>query len=139
MLLGSIGFLLLTRLSSNGSIWGIIPGAIVIGIGQAFVFTAMFIAAGIGIARQEQGIASAIVNTGQQLGSSVGLAAIMVILTPQIGSNSELGRLNPVRLNGAIHTAFVTAAIIAWVGICLAFLLLRRRKSVEARSKAQLS
>lgn len=138
MLLGSIGFLLLTHLSERGSIWGIIPGTIVIGIGQAFVFTTMFIAAGIGIAMQDQGIASSIVNTGQQLGSSVGLAVIMVILTAQIGSNTGLGTLNPVRLNTAIHSAFVTAAIIAWAGICLAFLLLRRRKSVEARSKAQL-
>ncbi|WP_408634770.1 MFS transporter [Paenibacillus zanthoxyli] len=63
--LGAIGFMLLTQLSERGSAWGIIPGTVIMGIGQAFIFTTMFIAASTGIDMKEQGVASAIVSTGQ--------------------------------------------------------------------------
>ncbi|WP_253944881.1 hypothetical protein [Paenibacillus sp. NEAU-GSW1] len=42
MALGGIGFLLLTHLSASGNAWGVIPGTIIIGIGQAHIKTDNF-------------------------------------------------------------------------------------------------
>lgn len=79
--LGIIGFLLLSRLSESGSFLEIIPGTVIIGIGQALVFTTMFITGSTGVHKKQQGVASALISTGQQIGGAIGLAVIMAIIT----------------------------------------------------------
>ncbi|WP_127484625.1 MFS transporter [Paenibacillus ehimensis] len=123
--LGAIGFLLLTRLSENGSAWGIIPGTVIVGLGQALVFTTMYIAASTGIVMKEQGIASAIVSTGQQIGGSVGLAVIMAVISLSLGTGATLETMKPADLNQAIHTALLSDAMIALLGIFIALIALR--------------
>lgn len=125
--LGAIGFLLLTRLSGNGTAWGIIPGTVIVGLGQALVFTTMYIAASTGIEMKEQGIASAIVSTGQPIGGSVGLAAIMAVISLSLGTGAALKTMKPADLNQAIHTALPADAMIAVLGIFIALIALRRR------------
>lgn len=125
--LGAIGFMLLTSLSETGSAWGIIPGTLIIGLGQAFVFTAMYIAASTGIDMKEQGVASAIVSTGQQIGGSIGLAVIMAIISASLGSDATLETMGSKDLNGAIHTAFIIDAVIALLGILVAFVALKQK------------
>lgn len=129
MALGVIGFMLLTQLSITGSAWGMIPGEIIIGIGQAFVFTTMYIAASSGIDMKEQGVASAIVTTGQQIGGAIGLAIIMAIITASLGTNGALETMKPLDINGAIHRAFIIDAVIALIGIFAAFVALKQKKS----------
>lgn len=135
--LGAIGFMLLTGLSENGSAWGMIPGTVIIGIGQAFVFTTMYIAASSGIDMKEQGVASAIVSTGQQIGGAIGLAVIMAIISAGLGTNATLETMAPADLNGAIHSAFIIAAVIALLGILTAFVALKQRKSVSVETNVQ--
>lgn len=134
--LGAIGFLLLTGLSENGSAWGIIPGTVIVGIGQAFVFTTMYIAASSGIDMKEQGVASAIVSTGQQIGGAIGLAVIVAIISTGLGTNATLETMEPSDLNGAIRLAFIINAVIALLGILVAFLALKQRKAAAMDGKA---
>ncbi|WP_066069658.1 hypothetical protein [Neobacillus soli] len=82
--------MILTQLTIYGTIWAMILGTIVIGLGQAFVFTTMFIAASLGIEMKQQGIASAIINTGQQIGSALGLAVIMAIVSAAFTTSGSL-------------------------------------------------
>ncbi|WP_445488120.1 MFS transporter [Niallia sp. 03133] len=126
--LGIVGFLLLSNLSETGAFWGIIPGTVIIGIGQALVFTTMFIAGGMGINQKEQGVASALISTGQQIGGAIGLALIMAIITASLGSNSTLEMMLPSELNDAIHTAFLISASITLLGILVAFFTLKQSK-----------
>lgn len=127
--LGFVGFLLLTMLSETASFWGMIPGTVLIGLGQALTFTTMFIAGGTGIDPKEQGVASALISTGQQIGGAVGLAIIMAIISASLDSNSSLETLLPVELNHAIHTAYLIAAAITLLGMAVAFITLKRQKS----------
>lgn len=129
MALGAIGFMLLTLVSETGSAFTVIPGILVAGIGQAFVFTTMYIAAGSGVEMKEQGIASAIVSTGQQLGGSIGLAVIMAIISARLGMSGALETLAPADLNGAIRLAFFVCALTTLLGILLAFLALRQTRA----------
>lgn len=126
--LGVIGFLMLTGLSETGSAWGIIPGTVVIGIGQALVFTTMFIAGSAGIEPKEQGVASALISTGQQIGGAIGLAVIMAIISASLGTGATLEHMLPADLNHAIHTAFFIAAATTLLGIVVAFLALKQAK-----------
>ncbi|MBB6735563.1 MFS transporter [Cohnella zeiphila] len=136
MAIGAVGFLILTQLSTNGSAWGVIPGIVIVGIGQAFVFTTMFIAGGTGIAPKEQGVASAVISTGQQIGGAIGLAVIMAIISASLGSNATLETMNPADLNHAIHTAFFVAAATAVIGILVAFATLRQGKAATTDQSA---
>lgn len=131
MAIGAIGFLLLTQLSAAGSAWGVIPGTVIVGIGQALVFTTMFIAGGTGIDPREQGVASAVISTGQQIGGAIGLAVIMAILSASLGSDATLETMKPVDLNHSIHTAFFVMTIVALIGILVAFAALRQRRAAN--------
>ncbi|RXZ83100.1 MFS transporter [Paenibacillaceae bacterium] len=126
--LGGIGFLLLSGLSVSGNAWGIIPGIVIIGIGQALVFTTMFIAGSTGIDPKEQGVGSAMISTGQQIGGAVGLAVIMAIISASLGSDASLESMAATDLNQAIRTAFLIAASITAVAILIAFATLRQKK-----------
>ena len=62
--IGALGALALgLAMSPNGSYAALIPGLILLSIGDGVVFTTMFIAAGTGVADREQGIASGIAST----------------------------------------------------------------------------
>ncbi|CAI6086610.1 MFS transporter [Cohnella sp. JJ-181] len=126
--LGVIGFLMLTGLSETGSAWGMIPGTVIIGIGQALVFTTMFIAGSAGIEPKEQGVASALISTGQQIGGAIGLAVIMAMISTSLGTTSTLEHMQPADLNSAIHTAFLISAATTLLGILVAFLALKQPK-----------
>ncbi|MGF7032378.1 EmrB/QacA subfamily drug resistance transporter [Paenibacillus mucilaginosus] len=126
--LGGIGFLILTGLSETGSAWGMIPGTVIIGIGQALVFTTMFIAGSAGIEPKEQGVASALISTGQQIGGAIGLAVIMAIISASLGMTSTLEHMQPGDLNSSIHTAFLISAATTLLGILVAFLALKQPK-----------
>ncbi|WNC12745.1 MFS transporter [Brevibacillus brevis] len=132
--LGLIGFLLLTQqLSATGSAWGIIPGTVIIGIGQALVFTTMFIAGGTGIDPKEQGVASAIISTGQQIGGAIGLAVIMAMISASLGSSATLETMMPADLNQAIRTAFILAAGITLLGVIVAFMTLKQKSRLDTK------
>ncbi|CAH0120891.1 putative MFS-type transporter EfpA [Paenibacillus sp. CECT 9249] len=126
--LGAAGFMLFARLSAAGAVWEMIPGMLMIGVGQSFVFTGMYIAAGYGIDMKEQGVASAIVNTGQQIGTALGLAVILAMISSGLGTSATLGTMDPIRLTGAIRTAFVICAAIALLGILVAIITLKQKK-----------
>jgi len=137
MVLGGIGFLLLTQLSATGNAWGVIPGTIIIGLGQALVFTTMFIAGSTGVDPSEQGVSSAVINTGQQIGGAIGLAVIMAILSASLGSDATLEAMSPSELNSSIHTAFIVTAVVTLIGIIVSLAVLKRGKKDSARTAEQ--
>src|SRR6266487_1205971 len=77
MTFGAVGLALYLRLPATPSLAILLPGMIVAGLGQGVAFTTMYVAAGTGVARGEQGVASAMASTAQQIGGSVGLAVLV--------------------------------------------------------------
>ena len=80
MALGVVGMLLFTQLTPT-SIYGtgVLPGLLVIGVGMGCIFAPTFSAATLGVAPNEAGIASAMVNTSQQVGGSIGTSLLSTI------------------------------------------------------------
>lgn len=66
-------------MSPDGTYLGVLPGLLVLSVCQGVVFTTMFAAAATGVGAHEQGIASGVVSTGQQVGSAVGLALLVAV------------------------------------------------------------
>jgi MFS family permease len=60
----------------------LLPGLILVSLGDGTMFTTMFIAAATGVAADRQGVASAIVSTGSGIGAAVGLAVLVLLANP---------------------------------------------------------
>jgi MFS family permease len=80
MALGLISMLLFTQLTPTSSYGtGVLPGLLVFGVGMGCLFGPAFSAATRGVAPNEAGIASGMVNTSQQIGGSVGTSLLSTI------------------------------------------------------------
>jgi len=80
MVLGMLGMILFTKLTVRADYLGnVLPGLIVTGLGLGLIFAPATASATASIARRDAGAASALVNTSQQIGGSVGTALLNTI------------------------------------------------------------
>src|SRR5918996_295081 len=109
-----------------------------VGLGFAFVTTT--IAAVSGIQDHEQGLASGLINTSQQIGGALGLAVLATIANSRPDSVVQDAGGDPAALPRALvegfQSAFLGAAVIALVGLALTFVLIR---SSDSRAHVALS
>jgi EmrB/QacA subfamily drug resistance transporter len=132
MALGLIAMLLFTQLTTSSSYGSaVLPGLLVVGVGMGCIFAPAFSTATLGVASNEAGIASAMVNTSQQVGGSVGTALLSTIYGSAVASYvaSHLGARG-VAAAAAVHgdtTAFWWAAGTFALGFVLALLILPGR------------
>jgi MFS family permease len=131
------GLVYFTQVSVGGSYLGdLLPGFLLIGIGIGFSFVPISIAALAGVQASEAGLASGLINTSQQIGGALGIAALSTIATSATEDSVASGEaLSPALVDG-FTAAFVAGVIIAAVGV-LAALTLIRRDELEAAPEAQ--
>src|SRR5665213_1197163 len=80
MVLSAMGMVLFTRLTPYSDYWGhVLPGLVVLGLGLGLIFAPAIASATAGIERRDVGAASAMVNTIQQIGGSIGTASLNTI------------------------------------------------------------
>jgi EmrB/QacA subfamily drug resistance transporter len=80
LLLAAIGITLFTRIGLHSGYAGtILPALLVTGLGLGLTFSTAFNTGTYGAAPQYAGVASAMVNTGQQLGGSIGTSLLNTI------------------------------------------------------------
>ncbi|MFF4418725.1 MFS transporter [Streptosporangium sp. NPDC001559] len=107
----------------DGSYWlNLLPGIIVMSIGQGTTFPALTAAALTGVPQRQHGIAGAVNVTTQQVGSSIGVAALVAVAAAVAGSDSGA----EAQLAG-FHAAYVVAAVTTFVGTAFIALALSRR------------
>ncbi|RSM62245.1 MFS transporter [Actinoplanes sp. ATCC 53533] len=82
MLLSAIGMVALTRIGADTSFWThVLPGELLISFGMGVTFGPMSNTALVGVADHDAGVASALINTTQQIGGSLGTALLNTIFT----------------------------------------------------------
>src|SRR6266446_6021571 len=80
MLLCAGGMALLTQVTVTSSyVSGVLPSVLILGLGLGQIFAQAINTATAGVAREDSGVASALVNTMQQVGGSIGAAALSTI------------------------------------------------------------
>ena len=132
MILGLLAMLGLTRLTPTSSYAAdVLPSLLVLGLGMGTIFAPAFGTATLGVQRNEAGVASAMVNTSQQVGGSVGTALLSTIFAT---SAAAFARSHPTEHGlaaaASIHgytTAFWWAAGIFGVGLLVAVLVFPMR------------
>src|SRR5271155_440521 len=141
MALGVIGILLPARLSPGASYTShVLPSLLIVGLGMGCIFAPAFSTATLGIDGSEAGVASAMVNTSQQVGGSVGTALLSTIFASATAAYASSHAGTPgVNDAAAIHgytTAFAWAAGIFALGLLLALLILpSKRESASSAPK----
>ena len=111
---------LLTQLPADGSYAAnVLPASLLAALGMALAYIPATMAAMSAARPEETGLASGLVNTSYQVGSAVGLAA-MVALAAAAGAEGADGAL----LAG-FHAAFSGAAWVAFAAAALALVFLR--------------
>src|SRR5437016_3052644 len=129
LLLGA-GMLLFLRTGPDSDyVTVLIPAMLVTGIGVGLAFVSVTMAATAGVPDRDQGIASGLIGTAQQVGMAVGLAILVNIA-------GSVTRVSLPQGAGAViagyHQAFVIAAAISFVAALVALILIERPSALPA-------
>ena len=121
------GLLYFTQVSVDGSYVGdLLPGFLLIGVGIGFSFVPISIAALAGVQPAEAGLASGLINTSQQIGGALGIAALSTIATSQTEDAVAQRRGPAGALVDGFTSAFLVGAVVAALGLVAALTLIRR-------------
>ncbi len=139
MTLGISAMLVFTQLSPHAAyITHVLPGLLLTGVGMGCIFAPAFSTATLGVKNSDAGIASAMVNTSQQVGGSVGTALLSTIFASAAASfASGHARTADLASAASIHgytTAFEWAAALFAAGLLVATLVLPRDGAARART-----
>ena len=130
------GLVYFTQVSVGGSyLADLLPGFLMIGIGIGFSYVPISIAALAGVEPAEAGLASGLINTSQQIGGALGIAALSTIATSRTDDAVANGSALPSALVHGFSSAFLAGVIVAGLGV-LAALALIRRDELEQPQKA---
>ena len=126
------GLLYFTQVSVGGSYLGdLLPGFLIVSVGMGFSFVPISIAALAGVKPAEAGLASGLINTSQQIGGALGIAALSAVAASTTTSRVTEGIAAPAALTDGFQAAFLGGAGVAFVGVLVALFVVRGRDLAE--------
>jgi EmrB/QacA subfamily drug resistance transporter len=137
-LVAAAGMAILISLQvSSGYVTHVLPAEILLGLGIACVMVPGFSTATQGVDRREAGVASATVNTAQQIGASLGTALLNTVATSATAgylATHALGRHAEALVHGfSVATEWGTAILM--LGAVAAAVLIKAPRPVAQRSE----
>src|SRR5438874_6806630 len=135
----ALGLLWFSGVSVGGGFLSDILGpSLLAAVGLGFGFVTSTIAAVSGVKEREQGLASGLINTSQQIGGALGLAVLSTIATTRThhvlaSGGSSLHQA----LTDGFQSAFLGGAVIAALGVVATLTLIRTRDSRAHLEMAQ--
>jgi EmrB/QacA subfamily drug resistance transporter len=135
--MAAVAMLWLTQVNESTSyVSHVLPAELVMSIGLAGVFIPASSTALVGIGGHDAGVASATLNTAQQVGGSLGTAllntlfagAVTAYLTANVHSAADAKRLTPSALIHGYHVAFFWGAMLFVGALLVALLVITAKK-----------
>ena len=144
----AIGLMLLTRITPSSTyLTGVLGPMLVLALGAGMTFVPLTLTAVAGVAKTDGGIASAVLNTTQQIGGSIGLAVLVTVSrtaaankvtslvhraiasspTHSISALTQAVLVSKATISG-FDTAFWASAIIAILGFVVAAVFIRVKR-----------
>jgi predicted MFS family arabinose efflux permease len=134
MLLAVAGLLLLTLLPVHGSyLTNVLPSIVLSSLGMGAVFMPLTLIATTGLEDQDQGLASGLFNTSQQVGGALGLAVLSTLATSK---TSSAGGSPLHALVIGFHWAFAAGAAVMLGALVVMVSLLRARHVARIEEQA---
>jgi predicted MFS family arabinose efflux permease len=134
--LATIGILWISRITPTSSYFGVLGPLVVIALGMGFSFVPLTLTAVSGVKPHEAGLASALLNTMQQVGGALGLAILATIAIDATKSkllSLHQGTSAAMKLatTHGYATAFIYAAGIAFISLLISIVVIRVPKSTS--------
>ena len=122
--------------------WDIFPVFVLSGIGLALSFVPVSIGGLTGVQPADAGVASGLINTSQQIGGAVGLAAAATISTTVtthfVSSHGPASLATGAALTHGFEIAFYVFAALSLIGALAAALLVERKPNAgDAEAEAE--
>jgi EmrB/QacA subfamily drug resistance transporter len=134
MLLAATGLALLTQLPVHGSYaTNVLPAILLSSLGIGAVFMPLTLMATTGLDDDDQGLASGLFNTSQQIGGALGLAALSTLAASK---TSSAGGSPTHALVVGFHWAFAAAALVMIAALAVMVALLRSRDVARIEQQA---
>jgi MFS family permease len=129
--MGGAAMLLLARLSPTTGYLDVLPPILLLGTGMGAAFVSVTAAAVSGVPQEDAGIASALLNSSQQIGGSLGLAVLTAVATARFDAVAP--RVPTPAALAAAQTsswayAFVVSALLLFSAAIIGGWLLRPRR-----------
>lgn len=127
LIFAGIGLLMLTRITpETGYVTHVLPSLLIMSSGMALVFIPLTSTSLHGVSGRDTGVASAMVNTSQQIGGSLGVALLNTIAatatTAYAATHTELGKMvQPFAVTHGFTTAFKVSAVLLFAGAIVLF------------------
>jgi hypothetical protein len=144
-LLGAGGMFWLSRISDTSTYAGGLLGPLMLtGLGMGLAFVPLSLVALAKVPNKDTGVASSLLNTGQQVGGSIGLAILGTVAWSAVASNtkSAIAATHGARLPAAAQTAlgnhalaygfgrgYLASAGILALALIIALVMIRVKKS----------
>ena len=127
LVFAGIGLLMLTRITpETGYATHVLPSLLIMSSGIALVFIPLTSTSLHGVSGRDTGVASAMVNTSQQIGGSLGVALLNTIAataaTSYAATHTELGKMvQPFAVTHGFTVAFKVSAALLFAGAVVLF------------------
>jgi len=135
--LAVVGMLMLLRLTPSSAYVGdILPSLILISLGMGLIFVPLSAVSLYAVGDRDAGVASAVLNTSQQIGGSVGVAFLNTIAASATAAYiiaNQLQAPTPDALVAGFHRGFIWAAgILLFAGVIWVVLVTMTKKDMAA-------
>jgi EmrB/QacA subfamily drug resistance transporter len=132
MLVSIVGLLLLARVPADGTyVADVLPSILLTSLGMGAVFVPLTLVATTGLENEDQGLASGLFNTSQQIGGALGLAILSTIAASHTADADVAADL----VEG-FHWAFAGAAGFVLASLIVLLALLRPSDVARIQSEA---
>jgi EmrB/QacA subfamily drug resistance transporter len=137
LVLAVTGMLLLTRVGEGTSYAShVLPSELLMSVGIAGVFIPASSTALVGVGSHDAGVASAVLNTSQQIGGSLGTAllntlfagAVTAYLADHVRSPAQAAQMVPQALIHGYHVSFFWAGMLFAAALVVAITVVNARK-----------
>jgi EmrB/QacA subfamily drug resistance transporter len=127
------GVLWTTQVPVHGHYWADLAAPLFItGIGTAFAFIPVSIAALAGVSERDAGLASGLLNTSQNIGGAIGVAVASTVIASRTTTLLHHGSTASAALTGGFHGAFLVLGLLGLLAVPITFVLVRQRELTQA-------
>ncbi|MBA3458229.1 MAG: MFS transporter [Deltaproteobacteria bacterium] len=135
-----VALVLFARMPVDGSfVANVLLPSLLGAVGMSLAYIPAMITSTMGARPEEGGLASGLVNTTYQVGSAIGLAAMVAVAGSKSASLALDGAERAIAMNGGFSAAFIGAAVIAFGAAALATFAVRMPSAQQSSEAGRLA